>query len=55
MTGVLVLQPAWKPFGPHEGLVGLAANIVAFIVVFLATAPPDEQHVSGWLATSREG
>ena len=55
ITALLVVVPAWKPFGIHEGLVGLAANIVTLVVVSLATRPPAESHVAEWIATSRAG
>jgi SSS family solute:Na+ symporter len=54
VTGVLVMWPGLKPFGLHEGLVGLAANIVTLVVVSLATQAPAAQHVSDWIATSRQ-
>jgi len=54
VTGLLVWRPEWRPFGLHEGLVGLAANLSIFVVVSLLTQPPDATHVSEWLDTSRE-
>ena len=54
-TGLLILWPEWKPFGLHEGLVGLAANIVTLAVVSMASRPPARDHVSDWMATSRTG
>ena len=30
-VGLLILMPEWKPFGLHEGLVGLAANIITLV------------------------
>ncbi len=54
VTGLLVFRPEWRPFGLHEGLAGLIANLAVFFVVSLLTQPPDEQHVSKWLATSRK-
>lgn len=53
VTGVLVAQPGWRPWGVHEGLVGLAANLTALVVVSFFTRPPQEQHVKHWIATSR--
>ena len=55
VTGLLVLQPAWKPYGIHEGLVGLVANIATLFLVSIATRPPDRAHVAAWTATSRTG
>lgn len=53
ITGLLVYKPEWRPFGLHEGLVGLAANLAVFVVVSLLTRPPDTEHVSEWLEVSR--
>lgn len=53
VTGLLVIQPAWRPFGLHEGLAGLAVHIVVLVVVSLASQPPTASHVSDWIATSR--
>ncbi len=53
VTGLLILRPDWRPFGLHEGIVGLIVNIVTFVLVSLATRPPDEEHVSSWLKTAR--
>ena len=55
VTGALVVLPHWKPWGIHEGLVGLVANIATLVVVSLATPPPADTHVSEWLSTSRAG
>ena len=53
MTGLLVFRPEWRPFGLHEGLVGLIANLAVFFVVSLLTQPPDAKHVSEWLDTAK--
>ena len=53
IVGLLILRPEWKPFGLHEGLVGLAANIITLAVVSMASRPPAHDHVSDWMATSR--
>ena len=55
VTAFLIIVPEWKPFGIHEGLVGLVANIATLVVVSLATQPPSDSHVSEWIATSRAG
>ena len=55
VTGALLVMPHWKPWGIHEGLVGLAAHIATLVVVSLATSPPPDTHVSEWLSTSRAG
>ncbi len=53
ITGLLIVQPDWRPFGLHEGLVGLVANIFTLLVVSLMTSPPDSAHVAEWYDTSR--
>ncbi len=53
VTGILVLQPEWRPLGIHEGLVGLVANVVTYVAVSLATRTPATAHVDAWLETSR--
>jgi SSS family solute:Na+ symporter len=53
VTGALVLRPDWRPFDIHEGLVGLAANLLVFFVVSAVTRPPDADHVAEWHTTSR--
>ena len=55
VTALLIIVPEWKPFGIHQGLVGLVANIATLVVVSLATQPPSDSHVSEWIATSRAG
>jgi SSS family solute:Na+ symporter len=54
VTGLLVLQPDWRPYDLHEGLVGLVANLVTLVIVSLASRPPDVDHVSDWHRTSRD-
>ncbi|NIM49874.1 MAG: sodium:solute symporter family protein [Gemmatimonadales bacterium] len=53
VTGLLVVRPQWRPLGIHEGIVGLVANLATFIVVSLATRPPDANHVAAWHETCR--
>ena len=53
VTGLLVVRPEWRPFELHEGLLGLIANLAAFVVVSLLTQPPDEEHVTKWLETAK--
>lgn len=54
VTGILLVNPEWRPFDLHEGLVGLVANVVTLLLVSLATKPPDRDHVLEWYATSRK-
>jgi SSS family solute:Na+ symporter len=53
VTGLLVVMPDWRPFGLHEGIVGLVANLATLILVSLSTRPPEEAHVDSWIETSR--
>jgi SSS family solute:Na+ symporter len=53
VTALLVFRPDWRPFGLHEGLAGLIANLLVFFVVSWLTQPPEETHVAEWLDTSR--
>lgn len=53
VAALLVIRPGWRPFGIHEGLVGLAVNLAFVVVVSLATKPPERAHVDDWVATSR--
>lgn len=53
VTGLLILRPDWRPLGLHEGLVGLVGNIATLVIVSVFTQPPDPEHVTRWLATSR--
>jgi SSS family solute:Na+ symporter len=53
ITGLLVVFPKLRPFGIHEGLVGLAFNLAALLVVSLLTRAPDPAHTRNWLAVSR--
>ena len=53
VTGLLILEPALKPWGLHEGLIGLGVNVVALVIVSLITTPPAEAHVTDWNRTAR--
>ena len=53
VTGLLVVQPSWRPWSLHEGVVGLALNLGTLVVVSLLTRPPEERHVREWIAVSR--
>ncbi|GIW50894.1 MAG: pantothenate permease [Gemmatimonadales bacterium] len=53
ITGLLVVFPELRPFGIHEGLVGLALNLATLVIVSLLTRTPDGAHTSRWLAVSR--
>lgn len=53
ITGLLVIFPELRPFGLHEGLVGLAFNLAALVLVSLLTQAPDPRHTTQWLSLSR--
>jgi SSS family solute:Na+ symporter len=53
VTGVLVVAPSWRPWGIHEGIVGLVVNLACTIIVSLLTRPPDEHHVAAWYHVAR--
>ena len=44
--------PQYRPFGLHEGIVGLTVNCVALIGVSLLTKPVDAKHVGAFLEAS---
>ncbi len=43
------LYPELKPFGMHEGILGLAVHIPVLIGVTLAGKPQDDDHVDGYV------
>jgi SSS family solute:Na+ symporter len=53
VTGLLIMRPDLRPFGLHEGIVGLITNIMTLVLVSLATSPPRKEHVDSWIQTSR--
>lgn len=53
VTLLLVTKPEWRPWNVHEGLVGLAVNVLTVVGVSLFTRPPEDRHVTQWLAVSR--
>lgn len=53
VTALLVAMPELRPWNIHEGLVGLAFNVFALVVVSLLTRPPDPAHTRAWHALSR--
>ena len=42
---VCLVVPSLKPWPVHEGLYGLGANLLVFVIVSLATAPHRTEHV----------
>lgn len=53
ITLLLHLRPELRPFGLHEGIVGLTVNCTALIVFSLLTQPTDIDHVNAFVTTSR--
>ncbi len=50
---LLLLNPGWRPLPMHEGIYGLAVNVVLLVVVSLLTQPTDPKRVNefsepGW-------
>ena len=43
------LQPELKPFGMHEGILGLMVHIPVLLAVSLRGKPQDDEHVEGYL------
>ncbi len=52
VTLFLFQFPEYRPFGLHEGIVGLAANCAALVGISLRTRPPDAEHVGAFLQAS---
>lgn len=54
VTGILIVWPQLRPWGIHEGLVGLALNTVLMIVVSKATRGVSENHYAEWDQTAKK-
>ena len=54
VTLALFIVPDLRPFGLHEGIVGLGVNIATLVVVRLLSSPPSEEHVDEFIRTSRQ-
>ena len=54
VTLLLFLMPGLRPFGLHEGIVGLIVNVGFLVTVSLVTATPDPESVDLFMAISRE-
>jgi SSS family solute:Na+ symporter len=55
-TSVFFLfQPALRPFGLHEGLIGLLVHVPVLIAVSLATRPQAPAHVETFVRSSHRG
>jgi SSS family solute:Na+ symporter len=52
-TLLLYLNPGLRPFGLHEGIVGLTVNCSALIAFSLLTQPTNADHVEEFVAISR--
>ncbi len=53
VTLALTLFPEYRPFGLHEGIVGLSINCTALVLVSLATQPLPGEHVGSFMRASR--
>jgi SSS family solute:Na+ symporter len=53
VTLLLYWFPELRPFGLHEGIVGLAVNCLALVAVSLATTPVQNDHVDSFIGASR--
>jgi len=54
VTLALFWFPQLRPFGLHEGIVGLALNCAALVAVSLLTRPLPEAHVNAFVEVSRQ-
>ena len=54
VTLFLFQFPEYRPFGLHEGIVGLAVNCLALVTVSLATRPMPGEHVNSFMRASRD-
>jgi SSS family solute:Na+ symporter len=52
-TLLLYLNPELRPFGLHEGIVGLTVNCSALVLFSLLTQPTATEHVEDFVRTSR--
>jgi len=43
---LFLTMPTWKPVPLHEGVYGLAANVLVLVCVSLATAPMSRSHLA---------
>jgi SSS family solute:Na+ symporter len=50
---VFVIRPEWKPWGIHEGILGLVVNGVLLFVVSWLTRPQPDRHSAEFLAIAR--
>jgi SSS family solute:Na+ symporter len=47
---VFVLRPGWKPYGIHEGILGLVVNLVLLVSVSYMTRPQPDQQAAEYFA-----
>jgi SSS family solute:Na+ symporter len=52
VTLALFWHPELRPFGLHEGIVGLAVNCAALVGISLFTRPPPSEHVRSFMKAS---
>jgi SSS family solute:Na+ symporter len=53
VTLLLFWYPQLRPFGLHEGILGLAVNVVALVAVSLATRPMVGEHIDAFMTAAR--
>ena len=54
VTLFLLIFPQFRPFGIHEGIVGLTVNCLALIFISLKTSEMDRAHVVRFITVSRD-
>jgi SSS family solute:Na+ symporter len=48
VAGFFYLNPGFKPFGMHEGILGLLVHVPVLVIVSLATQPQDADHQAAY-------
>lgn len=51
---VFYFNAAWRPFGMHEGVLGLLVHVPVLVAVSLATRPQEPPHVEAFVEPWRE-
>ncbi|NIU67123.1 MAG: sodium:solute symporter family protein, partial [Actinobacteria bacterium] len=52
VTLFLFYFPEYRPFGIHEGIVGLSINCLLLVAISLTTRPVDPDHVDAFVEAS---
>ncbi|MGH7500639.1 MAG: sodium:solute symporter family protein [Longimicrobiales bacterium] len=53
VAGFFIWQPDLRPYDFHEGILGVAANIVVLVIVSLLTRPQPDAHVEPFVSGTR--